>query len=148
MSVRLRILATLVAVTGLLAAAAAPASAQPGAITIIAESSTPVGDAEVLACEARYTIVAQWPGGFAADVVVTNTGTLPIQTWTVTISYPNGSSVTQVWGAVATHLLPNTIVVSPPTWAAGVLLPNQSFQFGMVGTGDGIPLSVAVSCLT
>lgn len=35
------------------------------------------------ACQVRYTITSQWPGGFTADVVLNSNGTSTINGWTV-----------------------------------------------------------------
>ena len=44
-------------------------------------------------CSATYTILNSWPGGFGAEVRVTNTGTTPITGWRLNWTYGAGQSV-------------------------------------------------------
>jgi cellulose 1,4-beta-cellobiosidase len=50
-------------------------------------------------CSAKYTIVGQWPGGFQAQVDVTNLGDA-ITSWNVGWDFGNSSqTITQIWNA-------------------------------------------------
>ncbi|GIF15209.1 GH12 family glycosyl hydrolase domain-containing protein [Actinoplanes teichomyceticus] len=40
-----------------------------------------------------------WSSGFTANITVANTGTAPIDGWTLGFALPSGQSVTSVWGA-------------------------------------------------
>jgi hypothetical protein len=53
-------------------------------------------------CYAAARIVHSWPGGFQAEVSVTNTGTAPLAGWTVTGALAAGQAVTQSWNAAVT----------------------------------------------
>ena len=44
----------------------------------------------------------QWPGGFGANVTVTNLGD-PLTDWTVVWSFAGGQTVTQAWNATVTQ---------------------------------------------
>ena len=73
--------------------ASAP-SAQAGATTKAASGG--------FACHVGYSIASQWPGGFEAILTLTNTGSTSISKWTLTWSFANGQTITQLWtGAVA-----------------------------------------------
>nr|MDT0661934.1 cellulase family glycosylhydrolase [Micromonospora sp. DSM 115978] len=52
-------------------------------------------------CRVAYTVSSQWPGGFTANVGVTNLGD-PISGWNLTWSFPSGQRVTQAWNATVT----------------------------------------------
>jgi beta-xylosidase len=53
-------------------------------------------------CQVTYTVPHQWPGGFTADVSVTNLGD-PTSGWTLTWSFSAGQQVTQPWNAVVSQ---------------------------------------------
>lgn len=54
------------------------------------------------ACRVDYQVTNQWPGGFGANVTITNLGD-PINGWTLTWSYSAGQTVTQAWNATVTQ---------------------------------------------
>jgi hypothetical protein len=86
-------------------------------------------------CTATYTKVNEWPGGFSANVTVTNNGTTPTTSWTVTWTFPNGQTVTDMWGGIRTQSGAN-VTVTPESWSA-VIQPSQSFTFGFNGAWSG-----------
>jgi hypothetical protein len=54
-------------------------------------------------CAATESITNSWPGGFQADVTVTDTGTTPLSGWTVTGAFPGGQTLADSWNAVVTQ---------------------------------------------
>src|SRR5690606_30012012 len=79
--------------------------ATAGAATLVAPLShlpSVVAHAAVTGCRVDYSVTAQWPGGFTADVNITNLGD-PINGWTLTWSYAAGQTVTQAWNATITQ---------------------------------------------
>lgn len=54
-------------------------------------------------CKVVYTVTNQWPGGFGATIAITNTGTTAINGWTLTFSFANGQTITQLWGGSYTQ---------------------------------------------
>lgn len=54
-------------------------------------------------CKVTYTITNQWPGGFGANIAITNTGSTAINGWTLTFSFPNGQTITQLWNGSYTQ---------------------------------------------
>jgi cellulase/cellobiase CelA1 len=79
-----------------------------------------------------------------AAVTVTNAGTVPV-TWSVTIVYGD-AGISNGWYAVFAQTGSSTWVVTPPPWQP-TLPPGASATFGVIGTGDGIPQSIEVTCL-
>jgi len=65
------------------------------AITLSAQAAT-------AGCSVVYSVPSQWPGGFTANVNVTNLGD-PITNWTLTWSYTAGQQITQAWNATTTQ---------------------------------------------
>lgn len=54
-------------------------------------------------CKVQYTITNQWPGGFGATIAITNTGSTTINGWTLTFTFPNGQTITQLWNGSFTQ---------------------------------------------
>lgn len=52
-------------------------------------------------CQARYTVHGQWSSGFTGQVWLTNTGTTPLNGWSMTWSFATGQRVTHMWNAEA-----------------------------------------------
>jgi len=61
---------------------------------------TPTGGA---ACRVQYAITNQWPGGFGANLTITNTGTTTITGWNLVFAFPNGQTITQIWNGTFTQ---------------------------------------------
>jgi hypothetical protein len=53
-------------------------------------------------CRVDYQVTNQWPGGFGANVTITNLGD-PLTGWTLAWSFPAGQTVTQAWNATVTQ---------------------------------------------
>jgi O-glycosyl hydrolase len=47
------------------------------------------------ACKVVYTNNSQWPGGFTAQVVITNTGTSTISSWSLVFTFPGDQKLTE-----------------------------------------------------
>ena len=52
------------------------------------------------ACHIDYTVTSQWPGGFGAAIVINNTGTTALSSWTLTWSFPDGQTISQLWNGI------------------------------------------------
>ena len=52
-------------------------------------------------CQVRYTVASSWPGGFGANVDVTNLGD-PLTGWTLTFAFGGGQTITQLWNGSLT----------------------------------------------
>jgi hypothetical protein len=52
-----------------------------------------------LACEVKYKNSSEWPGGFVANVTITDTGSSPITGWTLVFSYSAGQRLGSSWNA-------------------------------------------------
>ncbi|GIG61989.1 glucanase [Longispora fulva] len=82
-----------------LVVAAALALATAGAVATLTTPS----HAASAGCAVTYTVTNQWPGGFGANVAVTNLGD-PLATWRLEFDFPvAGQTVTQLWNGVATQ---------------------------------------------
>ncbi|GAB1690410.1 hypothetical protein KRM28CT15_22130 [Krasilnikovia sp. M28-CT-15] len=76
-----------------------------------------------------------WPGGFTADVTVTNTGASAIDGWSLGFSLPAGQAVTQAWNAT---LSPTSGAVTARNLSYnGSISAGGSQSFGFQGTYAG-----------
>lgn len=55
-------------------------------------------------CKVSYVVSNQWPGGFSANITITNTGSTALSNWSLVFTFPaSGQSVTQGWNGVFTQ---------------------------------------------
>jgi hypothetical protein len=71
---------------------------------------TPDDDLPATVCSVKNTLVSSWPGGYQASMNVTNTGTTPINGWTLRFQFASGQTITQLWNGVASQNGPNVTV--------------------------------------
>ncbi|WP_426505495.1 cellulase family glycosylhydrolase [Dactylosporangium sp. McL0621] len=97
-------------------------------------------------CSVTYTVQSQWPGGFSANVAITNLGAA-ISGWTLTYDFPNaGQSVNNGWSATWTQSGAHVSAASL-SWN-GSLNTGASTSAGFVGTWSGanpVPTSFALN---
>nr|WP_229688687.1 cellulase family glycosylhydrolase [Micromonospora yangpuensis] len=84
-------------------------------------------------CRVAYT-ANQWPGGFTANVAVTNLGD-PVNGWRLTWTFPSGQQVTSAWNATVTAAGANVTATSLSYNAS--LATNGSTSFGFNGSWSG-----------
>jgi len=99
-----------------LAAASAIAIAATGlTVTAVTSAQAAAG------CQVSYTVSSQWPGGFGANVSITNLGS-PISSWNLAWAFGAGQSITQLWNGTYTQS------------GGNVTVTNVSYN-GSIGTG-------------
>jgi len=64
------------------------------------------------ACTVSYAVSNQWSGGFSASLTIGNTGTTPISNWTLTWSFANGQTISQLWNGTETQSGANVTVTN------------------------------------
>jgi cellulase/cellobiase CelA1 len=109
-----------------------------GGVPPTAPPSTPPGGTP--ACTAVYSVQNQWNGGFVANVNVT-AGPVALTGWRVTLTLPNGASVSSLWNAVASGTT-GTVAVTNQSYN-GRLAAGGTTSFGFQGTGTGSGTTVA-----
>jgi hypothetical protein len=119
------------------------ASAQAAAETSAASGGS--------ACHVAYTITNQWPSGFGASITIDNTGTTALSNWTLTWSFANGQTVTQLWnGTVAQS--GSTVTVTNMSYngsiPAGGSYNGVGFNGSWNNTTNAVPTSFAVNGTT
>ena len=99
-------------------------------------------------CRVTYEVPSQWPGGFQANVGITNLGD-PINGWRLTWTFPSGQNVTQVWNATITSSGAQVTATNVSYNAA--IATNGSVSFGFLGSWAGAntnPTSFALNGVT
>ncbi|WP_431036813.1 glycosyl hydrolase family 18 protein [Streptomyces sp. P6-2-1] len=86
---------------------------------------------------ASYTRTQDWGSGFEGKWTVKNTGTTPLNGWTLEWDFPSGTAVTSAWDADVTNTGDHWTAKNK-SWAAD-LAPGASVSFGFNGTGSGSP---------
>ncbi len=85
-------------------------------------------------CRVSYT-ANSWPGGFTANLTVTNTGTSTINGWTLKFSFPGSQQVTQGWNGVFSQS-GNQVTITNASYN-GTISPNGSVNPGFNGSWSG-----------
>ncbi|KWV30198.1 glycosyl hydrolase family 95 catalytic domain-containing protein [Micromonospora rifamycinica] len=83
---------------------------------------------------ATYAVTGSWSGGFQAEVTVT-AGATAIRGWTVSWSFANGQTISQIWGGSHTQSGANVTVRNVDY--NGSLAAGASTTFGFIGTVNG-----------
>ncbi|ASO20105.1 mannan endo-1,4-beta-mannosidase [Actinoalloteichus hoggarensis] len=110
--------------------AAGNRSARSATTTVTTESGPAAGS-----CAVTYRVSGEWNGGFQAEVTIRNTGTSPVDGWTLGWSYLDGQTVTNVWGGVATQT-GDTVTVRSVDYTAAIPV-GGSVSFGFLGSWTG-----------
>jgi hypothetical protein len=103
------------------------------------------------ACHINYSITNQWPGGFGTAITINNTGTTSISNWTLTWTFANGQTVTQIWNGSETQSGANVTVNNLSyngTIAAGGNYNGMGFNGSWNNTTNAVPTSFAVNGTT
>ncbi|WAZ22351.1 cellulase family glycosylhydrolase [Streptomyces cinnabarinus] len=59
----------------------------------VTTDDTPAGN-----CSVGYRVSNEWPGGFQGELTIRNTGTAAVNGWTLAFAFPDGQTVTNMWG--------------------------------------------------
>jgi hypothetical protein len=106
--------------------------------TVTPSPTVPTSD-----CAASYRLTGSWQGGFQAEVTVRNTGTAALTGWTVTWSFANGQTISQIWGG--TYAQTGASVAVKNVAYNGNLAPAASTTFGFIGSWTGTNTPPAVT---
>ncbi|GAA2472659.1 cellulase family glycosylhydrolase [Winogradskya humida] len=96
-----------------------------------------------VSCTPAYSVTGQWQGGFQGEVKVT-AGSTAIKTWTVTMTYANGQSVSQAWNATVSSS--GSAVTARNVSYNGALAAGASTTFGFLGSWSGTNSVPALTC--
>jgi hypothetical protein len=126
------------------AAGTSAASAQANATT-----SAPISSGS--ACHVVYTVNSQWPSGFGVSMTIDNTGSTALSNWTLTWSFANGQTVTQLWNGNVTQSGANVQVTNMSyngSIPAGSSYTGLGFNGSWNNVTNAVPSSFAVNGVT
>ncbi len=103
-------------------------------VTIQNDDVGPVQPAP-LSAKADLTISTDWGSGFTAAVVVTNTGTTPINGWQVGFDFPY--AITNIWNASVASQSGNHFVIKDAGYNAAIA-PGATVSFGFNGSPGNV----------
>jgi len=115
----------------------------PGAVN---GAPPPTGSSAPVSCSAVYSLVNSWSDGFQAQIVLTNTGSSTISSWTLAWTFPGEQQITDLWGASYTQT-GEQVTVTPESYDASVT-PSGTVTIGFTGTftnSDASPTSFSVN---
>jgi len=116
--------------------------------TTIALTVNAVSTGSGFACHIGYTISSQWPTGFGVALAVNNTGTTSISNWTLTWTFANGQTITQLWNGSETQSGANVTVSNLSyngTIPAGGSYTGMGFNGAWNGVTNSVPTAFAVN---
>jgi endoglucanase len=104
-----------------------------------------------LACHVAYAITNQWSGGFQTAVTLNNTGSAAITNWTLTWSFANGQTITQLWNGAETQSGPS-VTVKNLSYNGNIAAGSSYTGMGFLGTwnnaANSVPTSFAINGIT
>ncbi|MFJ9519854.1 glycoside hydrolase family 9 protein [Kitasatospora sp. NPDC101801] len=87
------------------------------------------------ACSVGYRVDSAWSGGFTATVTLKNTGTTPLQGWSLAWSFPGDQRIGNAWNA--TVVQSGAAVTAKDVGWNGSVAPGATAQFGFQATFSG-----------
>jgi hypothetical protein len=99
-----------------------------------AAAGTRLAAAASAGCKVDYTVTNQWPGGFGANVIVTNLGD-PVTGWRLAWNFAAGQTITQLWSGAYTQS--GSLVTVTNADYNGAIPTGGSANFGFNGAWNG-----------
>ena len=96
--------------------------------TVSTSGSPPPGGS----CQVTYSTNSQWPGGFTAQVVIANTGSSAISSWSLGFTFPGDQQITSDFNGTASQS-GETATLTNASYN-GSIAPNGSVTVGFQGT--------------
>jgi endoglucanase len=112
---------------------------------------TVTGGSTGFGCHVVYAISPQNTTAFGATISIQNTGSAAIGSWTLTWTFANGQTVSQLWNGIESQSGANVTVTNEPyngTIAGGATLTGMGFNGTWNGTTNAVPASFAVNGTT
>ncbi|MGE5287393.1 MAG: cellulase family glycosylhydrolase [Micromonosporaceae bacterium] len=104
----------------------------PGAVNGSPSPSGSTSPPPASSCSASYSVTNSWPGGFQAQVVLTNTGGATINGWKLTWTFPGDQKITNLWNATYTQSGEQVTVTNASY--NGSLAPAAPVTIGFTGS--------------
>jgi O-glycosyl hydrolase len=97
-------------------------------------------------CKVTYATQSQWAGGFVAGVTIANTGSSPINGWTLKFTFPGDQKITNAWNGNQTQSGENVTITNVSY--NGTIAPGGNTSLGFQGTwtnSDAVPAAFTVN---
>ena len=96
-------------------------------------------------CHVGFTVTNAWNTGFQVALSIQNTGTVALNGWTLTWTFPGSQVVTQLWNGAATQT-GTSVSVTNLSYNAGIA-PSASYNdAGFTANGtSGVPTNFAIN---
>ncbi len=97
-------------------------------------------------CHVVYTRNSQWPGGFTAQVVISNTGTSAISSWSLTFTFPGDQKITSNFNGGFSQSGENATLTNASY--NGAIAPGASITDGFQGSwtsNDNSPTAFSIN---
>jgi mannan endo-1,4-beta-mannosidase len=108
--------------------AAGNRSPRSATVTVTTEEDTGTPGA---GCSVNYRVANEWPGGFQGEISIRNTGTAAITGWTLAFTFPNGQTITNMWGGTPTQT-GSAVTVAAASYTS-TIATNGSVTLGFTG---------------
>jgi hypothetical protein len=95
------------------------------------------GDVPPSACAVTYRVTTSWPGNYQTEFKVTNTGSVPLNNWTLRFFNANGQNIYDLWQGVIDLQEDGHVAVQSDSTNAR-LNPGQTATFGFNATRGSI----------
>jgi cellulase/cellobiase CelA1 len=70
--------------------------------TTTTTTTTQTGPPPTSSCKVTYTVLNAWNTGLTTDITIANTGSTPINSWSLGFTLPAGQAITSGWNATFT----------------------------------------------
>jgi hypothetical protein len=96
------------------------------------------GNVPPASCRVQYQLQSSWPGGFQANMTITNTGSTPIPAgWTLRFVFQNGQQITDAWNGTTTQD-EGRVPVENAAWNAAIPPGGSASGVGFNATWDNV----------
>jgi hypothetical protein len=99
-------------------------------------------------CTVDYAITSQWPGGFGGALTIVNNGSTALTSWTLSWSFANGQTVTELWNGAETQSGANVTVTNLSyngSIPAGGTLSGVGFNGSWNSVTNAIPTAISLN---
>jgi O-glycosyl hydrolase len=91
-----------------------------------------IGNTGTGTCQVTYT-PDQWQGGFTANITITDTGSTPVNGWTLAFTFPGDQKITSAWNGVVTQTGEN-VTITNESYNGSLAANGGSTSLGFQGT--------------
>jgi hypothetical protein len=126
--------------------AAGNVSIASNTVTTDTTSAPPTTPPVTPPCRAAYRTTSNWTGGFVAEVTLTNTGSAPVNGWSLAFTYPGDQKVGSAWNAGYAQS-GATVTLTGVSWNR-TLAPAATATVGLIGswkTSNAVPTAFTLN---